>query len=71
VVALVRRADSLDDAEAIVGAAVEAFGTVDMLAVAAGPNRGGFIHEQSLEGAPTAAASASGRRARRRRCVPT
>jgi NAD(P)-dependent dehydrogenase (short-subunit alcohol dehydrogenase family) len=49
VVSLVRRADSVDDAEAIVGAAVEAYGTVDLLVVAAGLNRPGFIHEQSYD----------------------
>ena len=49
VVAVERRADSVDDAEGIVGAAVDAYGTVDLLVVAAGMNRPGFIHEQSYE----------------------
>ena len=46
---LARRADSVDDAEAIVGAAVDAFGTVDLLVVASGFNQPGFIHEQAYE----------------------
>jgi NAD(P)-dependent dehydrogenase (short-subunit alcohol dehydrogenase family) len=49
VAVLARRADSVDDAEAIVGAAVEAYGTVDLLVVASGFNQPGFIHEQAYE----------------------
>jgi NAD(P)-dependent dehydrogenase (short-subunit alcohol dehydrogenase family) len=43
------RPETIDDAEAIVAAAVEAFGGVDMLAVASGLSSPGFIHEQEYE----------------------
>lgn len=44
-----RRPDSLDDAEAMVAAALDAFGAVDMLVVASGMNKSGFIHEMEYE----------------------
>lgn len=47
VVTLARRPDSLDDAQAIVDQAVEAHGGVDILIVASGFNKPGFIQEQS------------------------
>jgi NAD(P)-dependent dehydrogenase (short-subunit alcohol dehydrogenase family) len=43
------RPDTLEDAEAMVAAAVKAYGTLDQLFVASGTNKPGFIHEQSLE----------------------
>lgn len=45
----VRRPDTLEDAEAIRLAALEAFGTVDMLVIASGFNKAGFIQDQPLE----------------------
>lgn len=47
--ALVRRPDTLEDAEAIVGAAVEAYGTVDLLVVASGYNKPAMIEELEYE----------------------
>ena len=49
VVALSRRPDSIADAEAILAAAREAFGRVDLLVVASGTNKAGFIEDQSYE----------------------
>ncbi len=45
VATVVRRPDSLDDAQAILSTALDAFGTVDQLVVASGYNKAGFIHE--------------------------
>lgn len=44
-----RRPDSLDDADAILAAARDAFGRVDLLVVASGTNKAGFIQDQSYE----------------------
>jgi len=49
VVALSHRPDSIADAEAILAAAREAFGRVDLLVVASGTNKAGFIEDQSYE----------------------
>lgn len=49
VVTVGRRPMTLADAEAMVGAAVETYGAVDMLVAASGLNKPGFIHEQSYE----------------------
>ena len=49
VVALNRRPDSIADAEAILAAARQAFGRVDLLVVASGTNKAGFIQDQSYE----------------------
>jgi NADP-dependent 3-hydroxy acid dehydrogenase YdfG len=46
---IVRRPDSLEDAEAILQAALDAFGRVDRLVVASGTNKAGFIEKQSYE----------------------
>lgn len=46
---LVRRPDSIEDAEAILKAACAAFGRVDQLVVASGTNKAGFIDKQSYE----------------------
>jgi len=43
---LVRRPETVEDAETIVAAALGAFGAADMLVVASGYNSPGFIHEQ-------------------------
>lgn len=43
---IVRRPNSLDDANAIVTAALERFGRIDQLVVGSGSNKPGFIHEQ-------------------------
>ncbi len=48
-VAVNRRPDTLDDAEAMLAAGLEAFGAVDMLVVAAGMNKSGFIHEMEYD----------------------
>jgi NAD(P)-dependent dehydrogenase (short-subunit alcohol dehydrogenase family) len=48
-VVLVARPDTLEDAKAMLGAALEKFGRVDQLVVASGYNKPGFIHEQPLE----------------------
>jgi NAD(P)-dependent dehydrogenase (short-subunit alcohol dehydrogenase family) len=44
-----RRPDKLDDAEAMLKAAVDAYGRVDQLIVASGYNKAGFIHEMKYE----------------------
>ncbi len=44
-----RRPDTLEDSEAMLAAALEAHGGVDMLAVASGFNKAGFIHEMPYE----------------------
>jgi NAD(P)-dependent dehydrogenase (short-subunit alcohol dehydrogenase family) len=48
-VALVRRPDSLADAQAMLDAGLEKFGKVDQLVVASGYNKPGFIHELEYE----------------------
>ena len=49
VASIVRRPDTLEDAEAILKAALDAYGRVDQLAVASGTNKAGFIESQSYE----------------------
>lgn len=44
-----RRPDSLDDATAMVNAAVEAYGDIELMFIGSGYNKAGFIHEQSYE----------------------
>ena len=46
---IVRRPDTLEDAEAILEAALKAYGRVDQLVVASGTNKAGFIENQSYE----------------------
>jgi NAD(P)-dependent dehydrogenase (short-subunit alcohol dehydrogenase family) len=46
---IVRRPDSLGDAEAIRDAALEHFGSIKMLAIGSGYNKAGFIHEMEYE----------------------
>lgn len=46
---LVRRPDTLEDAQAILAAALRHYGRVDQLVIASGFNKAGFIHEQSYE----------------------
>ena len=48
-VAVNRRPDSLEDAEAIRDAGVEAFGSIEQLVIASGTNKAGFIHEMDYE----------------------
>jgi NAD(P)-dependent dehydrogenase (short-subunit alcohol dehydrogenase family) len=45
VATIVRRPDSLDDANAMVELALKSFGRLDQLVVASGMNKPGFIHE--------------------------
>src|SRR5262249_44193074 len=47
--AIVRRPDSLDDANAMVDAALKRFGRVDQLVVASGMNKPGFIQDLAYE----------------------
>ena len=49
VTTLVRRPDSLEDAKAMLAAALEAYGRVDQLVVASGFNKAGFIQDLSYE----------------------
>jgi NAD(P)-dependent dehydrogenase (short-subunit alcohol dehydrogenase family) len=49
VASIVRRPDTLEDAEAILKAALDAYGRVDQLVVASGTNKAGFIETQSYE----------------------
>jgi len=49
VTSIVRRPDALADAEAILNAALDAYGRVDQLVVASGTNKAGFIESQSYE----------------------
>jgi NAD(P)-dependent dehydrogenase (short-subunit alcohol dehydrogenase family) len=49
VAGIVRRPDALDDAEAILKAALDAYGRVDQLVVASGTNKAGFIENQSYD----------------------
>ncbi|MCB1338354.1 MAG: SDR family oxidoreductase [Maritimibacter sp.] len=44
-----RRPDSLEDAQAILDAALAAFGRVDQLVIASGFNKAGFIQDQPLD----------------------
>ncbi len=44
-----RRPDTLEDAEAMRAAALEAYGAIDQLVVASGFNKAGFIHEMKYE----------------------
>jgi NAD(P)-dependent dehydrogenase (short-subunit alcohol dehydrogenase family) len=46
---IVRRPETLDDAQAMLDLALKTFGRVDQLVVASGVNKPGFIHEQPLE----------------------
>src|SRR5215216_2034083 len=46
---IVRRPETLDDAQAMLDAALVKFGRADQLVVASGVNKPGFIHEQPLE----------------------
>jgi NAD(P)-dependent dehydrogenase (short-subunit alcohol dehydrogenase family) len=48
-VAVNRRPDALEDAEAMLRAGLDAFGRVDQLVVASGTNKAGFIQDQSLD----------------------
>ncbi len=49
VASIVRRPDLIADAEAILQAALDAYGRVDQLVVASGTNKAGFIESQSYE----------------------
>jgi NAD(P)-dependent dehydrogenase (short-subunit alcohol dehydrogenase family) len=49
VASIVRRPDTLEDAKAILKAALEAYGRVDQLVVASGTNKAGFIENQSYD----------------------
>ena len=49
VASIVRRPDTLEDADAILKAALDAYGRVDQLVVASGTNKAGFIESQSYE----------------------
>ncbi len=49
VASIVRRPNTLEDAEAILQATLDAFGRVDRLVVASGTNNAGFIEKQSYE----------------------
>ena len=44
-----RRPDSLDDANAMIDAAVSAYGDIELMFIGSGYNKAGFIHEQSYE----------------------
>lgn len=46
---IVRRPETLEDAQAILDTALKAYGKVDMLVVASGMNKPGFIHEMPYE----------------------
>lgn len=46
---VLRRPDSLADTDAMLAAALDAYGALDMLVIASGFNKPGFIHEQSYE----------------------
>lgn len=48
-ITLVRRPDTLEDAEAIRDAALAEFGRIDQLVIASGYNKAGFIQEQPLD----------------------
>ncbi len=44
-----RRPEALEDAKAMLGAALDAFGRVDQLVIASGMNQAGFVHEMEYE----------------------
>jgi NAD(P)-dependent dehydrogenase (short-subunit alcohol dehydrogenase family) len=46
---LARRPETLEDAEAMLAAALDAFGRVDRLVIGSGLNKAGFIQDQSYE----------------------
>jgi NAD(P)-dependent dehydrogenase (short-subunit alcohol dehydrogenase family) len=46
---IMRRPDTLEDANAMLDATLEAYGQIDQLVVGSGYNKAGFIHEQSYE----------------------
>ena len=48
-IAINRRPDTLDDAEAMLKAGLDAFGCVDLLVIASGTNKAGFIQDQAYE----------------------
>lgn len=48
-VAVNRRPDTLEDAQAMLQAGLDAFGSVDLLVVASGTNKAGFIQDQTYE----------------------
>jgi len=48
-ITLVRRPDTLEDAEAIRDAALAEYGRIDQLVIASGYNKAGFIQDQPLE----------------------
>ncbi len=48
-VTIVRRPDSLEDAQAMLAAALEAYGRVDQLVIASGFNKAGFIQDLAYE----------------------
>lgn len=48
-IAINRRPDTLDDAEAMLKAGLDAFGRVDLLLIASGTNKAGFIQDQAYE----------------------
>jgi NAD(P)-dependent dehydrogenase (short-subunit alcohol dehydrogenase family) len=49
VAAAERRPDTIEDANAILATGLDAFGRVDLLVVASGTNKAGFIEDQSYE----------------------
>lgn len=49
VITVNRRPDSLEDAQAMLKAGLDEFGSVEMLAVGSGYNKAGFIHEMEYE----------------------
>jgi NAD(P)-dependent dehydrogenase (short-subunit alcohol dehydrogenase family) len=48
-IAINRRPDTLEDAEAMLRAGLDAFGRVDLLLIASGTNKAGFIQDQPYE----------------------
>lgn len=44
-----RRPDTVEDAEAMLAAGLDAFGRVDQLVIASGTNQAGFVHEMEYE----------------------
>jgi NAD(P)-dependent dehydrogenase (short-subunit alcohol dehydrogenase family) len=48
-IAINRRPDTLEDAEAMLKAGLDAFGRVDLLLIASGTNKAGFIQDQAYE----------------------
>lgn len=43
------RPDTLEDAQAMIDASVDAYGDIELMFIGSGYNKAGFIHEQSLE----------------------